>query len=166
MTGHIGLLSVAAGPYFATVDAFGSVADSPQAILRRSENVREAADLVSANAERLALKPVHALPSRGGVCRSAPTGSSLVETTVGPGTLWVRVASGTPAELDLRRFASAYRFVREGNPTPAYALAYHLPQLAAGTPLTLNLPRDRSSVPWRARVVGGQGVRLCYVKSP
>jgi hypothetical protein len=157
-----GLSGVSAGPYFSAIDAFGSPADTPQAILRRPEEVREAADLIVANAERLALKPASGLPPRNATCRSAQTGTGLAEATVGPGTLWVRVAPGTPAELQLRRFASAYRFLRQGNPPPAY----HLPRLAAGTAMSLNLPQDRSSVPWRVRVVGGRRVRLCFGRSP
>jgi hypothetical protein len=162
LTGHGGLLSVSAGPYFSAVDAFGSPADTPQAILRRPEEVREAADLILANAERLALKPARVHPSRNAICRSARTGTGLTEVTVGPGTLWVRVAPGTPAELQLRRFASAYRFLRQGNP-PA---GYHSPRLAAGKAMTLKLPQDRSNVPWQVRVIGGRHVRLCFSRSP
>jgi len=158
LTGRNGFLSVAAGPYFSAIDSFGSIADSPQAILRQPAAVREAADLILADAERLSLEPTRRPPHPGASCRSRATGADLGETAVGPGRLWVRVAAGTAAELQLRRFASAYRLVATGVTAPQYGL----PGLKDGRARTLTVPADRSTIPWRMRIVGGRDVRLCF----
>jgi hypothetical protein len=145
--GNYSLLYVAARPYFSAVAAYGSAADSPQRILRRPEKVREAADLILAHAERLRLRPVGGLRVQGAACRSAPTGSALGQITLVAGTLAARIGPGPPARLELRRFASGFRFV-------VFALK-------PGTTGTLTLPRDRASIPWRVRLVGGRRVRVC-----
>lgn len=150
-------LIIAAGPYLSAVDAFGSSADSPAGILRRSESVREAADLVLSSAERLGLVPA-ALPAHAPGCRTAQDGAGLGELTLGRGTLTVRVQRGDPAELQLRRFASTYRFVRFGNAPPALGL----PRLQDGRALSVRLPKDASGIPWRARLVGGRQVVACF----
>jgi hypothetical protein len=141
------LQPISARPYLSAVDAFGSAADSPRAIMNRPEDVRQAADLVLARAERIGVRPVDELPSRGVTCRSAETGSGLGELVAGPGLLAVRLASGAPARLEMRRFASGYRFLRFG--------------LEEGGTVALRLPRDRARVPWRVRFVGGDGLRVC-----
>jgi hypothetical protein len=150
-------LVITAGPYLSAVDAFGSSADTPAGILRRSEGVREAADLVLSSAERVMQAPATLPPHRAG-CRTARSGSGLGELRLGPGTLTVRVQRGEPAELQLRRFASMYRFVRFGNAPPAFKL----PRLQDGRALSVRMPRDASEIPWRARVVGGRQVVACF----
>jgi hypothetical protein len=137
-------LPVSAGPYLSAVDAFGSPADTPEEILRRPEDVRQAADVVLAHAERLSLQPAGAAH-----CRSAAAGR---EVPVGPGTLTAGTGPGPSADLQLRRFASRSKLVR-----------FKVP---GGTTVRLQLPRDRSSVPWRAGLVGGQRPRLCAAGPP
>ena len=131
-------LPISAGPYLSAVDAFGSPADTPEEILRRPEDVRQAADVVLAHAERLAL-----LPARGARCQSA----AGAELPLGPGTLTAATGPGPAADLQLRRFASRSRLVRF--------------KVEGGTTVRLRVPRDRSTIPWRARLVGGQRARLC-----
>lgn len=143
--------------YFSAVDAFGSVADTPADILRRPEKIREAADLVLDTAEHLALTPTGILAAHAPGCRSAHDGSQLGEMTVGPGTLTVRVRRGYSAELQLRRFASDYRYVRLGNAPPPFAV----PRLQDGRAMILHLPRDGSSLPWRVRLSGGRAPVVC-----
>ena len=137
-------LPVSAGPYLSAVDAFGSPADSPEEILRRPEDVREAADVVLAHAERLRLQPAGAAR-----CRSAAAGR---EVPVGAGTLTAGTGPGPSAELQLRRFADRSRHVRF--------------TVRGGTTVRLQLPRDRSNIPWQARLVGGQRPRLCVAGPP
>jgi F0F1-type ATP synthase membrane subunit c/vacuolar-type H+-ATPase subunit K len=144
---------VIAGPYFKAIDTFGSPADDPAGILRRPEPVREAADLVLAFAERTYPAPSSAPESRSATCRSAGTGAGLREVAVGPGTLTLHLAPGPPAVMQLRRFAAEYRDVRSA-------------PLRGGTTASLTLPRDRSALRWRLRVVGGRGLRLCTSRTP
>ncbi|MDQ1741462.1 MAG: hypothetical protein QOE53_3114 [Pseudonocardiales bacterium] len=133
------LQPVSAGRYLSAVDAFGSPADTPAEILRRPEDVREAADVVLAHAERLSVAP-----GAGAGCRSTPTAA---EVAVGPGTLTAGNGPGPGADLQLRRFASRARFVRF--------------KVGDGATVRLKLPRDRSSLPWHVRLAGGQQTRLC-----
>jgi hypothetical protein len=153
------LVFVPAGPYFSAVDAYGSIADDSIALMRRPENVREAADLILAHSERLSLQPAVHLPAAGAACHLEAAGTDLGELAVGPGTLTLRVQGGSLAALELRRFASRYRFLRFGDaPAP-------FPSLQQGAPMALQLPRDRSRVPWRVRVVGGRQLRFCHTTS-
>jgi len=51
------------------------------------------------------------------------------------------------------------RFVRFGNvPRPLARV-----RLQDGITMGVDLPQDRSSIPWRVRVAGGREVRLCAV---
>jgi hypothetical protein len=59
----------------------------------------------------------------------------------------LRLPTGSGAELQLRRFASGYRFLSF---TPA-----------AWSAAELRLPRDNSSLPWHLRVLRAPSVRLC-----
>jgi hypothetical protein len=131
------LQPISARPYFSAVDAFGSAADDQQAILHRPERVREAADLIVAAAERLRLDRDGSVDT---ACGSAHDRKHLDEVVTGPGALTVCVGRGGLAELQLRRFASSYRYVR-------------FRDMPGGT-LVLRLPRDRSRIPWHARAVG------------
>lgn len=149
--GEIGNASVVgvltAGPYLSAVHAFGSSADTPRQILREPEKVREAADLILARAERLSLHPIRGHARPAGNCRSARSGADLKEVSLGPGRVTVQVAHGPPAQLQLRRFASSYRFDSFG--------------LSGGSASELRLPRDGSSLPWHLRVLGASGLRVC-----
>lgn len=161
-TGRNGLLSVSAGPYFETVDSYGSPADRPREILHRSEAAREAADLILGFAEQLRLQRISKIPVRGVACRVAVGGAELPQIVTGPSTLFVRNARGIPATLEVRRLAARYRFLEYGG----ISLDPHLPGLAEGAPLALSLPHDRSDLPCRIRVVGGHRVRLCVSELP
>jgi hypothetical protein len=146
--GNASLVDVlSAGPYFSAVRAFGSAADTPGAILRRPEKVREAADLILFHAERLSLRPLTAPTSATGRCRTARSGSALGAIAAGPGAVALKLAPGPSAELQLRRFASDYRFVGLG--------------LSGGESVALNFPRDGSSLLWHLRLLGGARLRLC-----
>jgi hypothetical protein len=158
LTNRNSLLGIEAGPYFRAVDAYGSPADRPADVVRESEPVREAADLVLADAERLKLSRGRPHPPEGASCRSAPRAADLREISVGSGALWVRVGRGTDAQLQVRRFARRYRFDSFG----ASGTAAGTLQLKSGRPALLSLPTDRSALPWRARLVGGQRVRFCF----
>jgi hypothetical protein len=150
-------VAVFAGPYLSAVRAFGSAADTPQGIMRRPEKIREAVDLVLSGAERLALMTFNGAPPPSSSCHSAATGAGLGVLTVPPGTLTVRVRRGTVAQLELRRFAARFKFVSTGN-VPA---VFGLPRLEDGRTLAVHVPRDTTTLPWRARVVGGQIVTVC-----
>jgi hypothetical protein len=155
--GNFNLLLITAGPYLSAADDFGSIADSPRDILRRPERVRQAVDLVLGRAEHLRLGPAAGIPSEGARCRTAASGAGLGEIAAGPATIVLQVAPGHDAQLQVRRFASGFRFLRFGGGGLAG------PRLDRGTPLALRLPRDRARLPWRMRVSGGRAVRLCVV---
>lgn len=151
-------IAITAGPYLSAVRAFGSAADRPPQLLRRPESIREAVDLVLAGAEGLKLLPSTGFNPLSAGCRSAADGAALGEFTLRPGTITVRVQRGSGAELQLRRFASAYRFVDLGQVVPA---VFHAPALQSGQPLKFRLPADTAAVPWHARVIGGRNVTVC-----
>jgi hypothetical protein len=77
---------------------------------------------------------------------------------IGPGRLIVRVQRGVPAQLQLRRFASAYRYLSFGNAPPPFARS----RLSDGKAMTMQIPRDSSELPWHARVAGGREVLVCH----
>lgn len=135
------LLVVAAGPYYAAADRFGSPADSSAQLLRRPERVREAADLVLVHAEGVG-PAATAAPLPPG-CADRAAGA---EYDSGPATVLVRPAQRAAAELELRRFAQRF------------ALRW---PLAPGATYSLRLPADRSSQRWHLRVLGGPGVAVC-----
>ncbi len=150
-------LIIAAGPYLSAVDAFGSAADRPGGIERRPEKIREAADQVLGGAERLGLGFAPSFDHHGPGCRSATDGAALGPLTLGPGAVRIQVHRGTPAALQLRRFASNYRWLSFGNAPPQFPI----PRLVSGRPMIMHVPRDRASLPWQARVVGGRNVVVC-----
>ncbi len=150
-------LYISAGPYFSAVAAFGSPGDTTAGLLRRPEPIREAADEVLASAEQLRLTADPAFNPRRPGCRSAVDGKELGELTLRAGSVAVRVAHGTAAELQLRRFASRYRYNRLGNAPPVF----RLPRFADGRPLILRLPADHAAIPWRLRLAGGRHVVAC-----
>jgi hypothetical protein len=130
--------------YFSAIDAFGSPADTPAQILRAPENAREAADLVIANAERLALRPA-SLPTTG--CSKLRPAGGGIELTVGAGTLVMRPAQ-TVQKIELRRFAVNYMFEALGPVT-------------RGATVALMFPPDRSTFAWYVRVVSSGPVVVC-----
>lgn len=152
LAGDFGLTVITAGPYFSAVDAFGSSAYSPRQILAEPEYPREVADLIVAEAERVVPSRSSSASPRGAVCRTSLTGTGNAQIQMGPGTVRVRDDGRDQAQLQVRRFASRYRF-----------LGFSVP---AGGAVAIRFPSDRATVPWHVRVVGGEKVTLCAVARP
>lgn len=138
------MIPIDARSYFSAVDAFGSPADGVAAILRQPDRVRQASDLVLARAERLELHPARS-PTRG--CHSQQPVGGGIDLTSGPGVIVVRPSRAQAPHVALRRFADAYNFVVLG-------------PVAPGT-VSVDLPHDRSSLPWHIRVLTAAPVVLC-----
>ncbi len=122
-----------AGPYLAAADRNGSFAFTLAELRAQSEGVREAADATLAQALRLHLAP-------------APGGPRRCLRAAGPVDLAVRppglvLSSSAPQAVMLRRFA--------GTGT------VDLGTLAPGKFVTLAIPTDRASDPWRLVTTAG-----------
>ena len=156
-----------AGPYLAAVDAMGSPADRPRAIAAEPESVRLWADVVLGHALPVSVatgtagvRPSGEAPRvRGvdrarvrvhGACAVLPAGSArtgVVFEPTAPNNL-IRVGKGSSATVYLRHFASSsYAF------TPG--------TVDGGTAAVLDIPMDRSAIPWHVRVSAAQTLEIC-----
>jgi hypothetical protein len=140
-----------AGGYFAAVRDLGSPALTLQELQRAPEAIRLRSDSVLAHAERLVLTAGKGSASISCLRREPGRGSTVAELTAAPGsTIAVQAAPRAPGPLvSARRLADEYGAAPVG-------------QLAPGVTAALELPRDRApSLPWRIRVLGGRGFRVC-----
>lgn len=145
--GDHNLTLVTAGPYFSAVDEWGSSADRPQEILRSPEFVREAADLVVATGERLALFPAKLVHVNTSVCGSAQAQTNSGDALARPGDLVIARFGSLAGQFELRRFGSLFRYLHWRIPARVF--------------VATRLPVDRSTVPWHVGMLGGAGARLC-----
>lgn len=143
--GNPNVTQIDAGSYFSAIDAFGSQAFSVMALEHQPNGVREDADVVLINAERLALRPT-SLP-RTGCTRTAPVDGQISLTT-GPGTVVLKPTRGSIPTVVVRRFATSYA-------PPG------LGQVAAGAVAGLSLPRDQATLPWQIRLTAADPVIVC-----
>jgi hypothetical protein len=139
------MVPIDAGPYFSAIDAFGSAADSVSTILMQPEDVKEAADLVLAKAEGLALRPT-GLSAQ--TCLQRDPAGGGIDVTSGPGTIVLEPLRGEISDVAMRRFADAYQYVTLGS-------------VSSRKSVSLRLPPDRSSLPWQIRIVTTSQVRIC-----
>lgn len=140
-----GDVHIPAGLYLKMADDSGSPAFSQTELASAPEYARAFADATLARAEGLALQPAGSSPASG--CRELDAGSSTA-AELGPGTVVLEAPPGSSAQVRLRRFAQA-----------SYPVA--LGRLTAGAPEQLNLPQDRSEVPWQLLVTGQGQVTVC-----
>jgi hypothetical protein len=134
-----------AGAMLSAFDRNGSFAFTVPELVAQSEQNREAADSTVVAAERLALAPASGrVPARG--CRrlSAEGGAPVELTVRSPGVI---LRSSRTSPVTLGRFAD----------TPTVAVG----TLRPGTSYALQIPRDFSSVPWRASVPPGTPLTAC-----
>jgi len=139
-------LPVQAGPYLEAVDRFGSYAFSGAELLQQDTELRESADRVLGDAERLALRPA-AVPPSGWGCDEVAAGAS--RELISPSEVILQADQAT--EVRLGRFAAGY--------------PVNLGELTPGEPAALSIPRDAESRPWRMAIDGGGTTRVC-VSSP
>jgi hypothetical protein len=161
-TAYVG---VQAGPYFSAVEAFGSPAFSAAQIAAAPAAARLAADKVlgralgittglvagspagSGPAPRV-VGPPGVLLGRHGTCVSVgPFGGSAPILDLPPGGAIVRSSSTAGTELRLRRFSSIFPL--------------DLGELPARRTELIDIPADRSTVPWQLQVAGAGPVTIC-----
>jgi hypothetical protein len=143
--GNPNVTQIDARSYFAATDTFGSPADSVTTLLRQSDAVRQAADLVLVNAEQLALRPA-SLPARG-CMRSQPV-AGTIQLASGPGNVVLHPVRAGISRVSLRRFASTYMSAAVG-------------PVAAGATVALSLPHDRAALPWHVGITVSTPVVAC-----
>jgi hypothetical protein len=151
------LVAIQAAPYLSAVDAFGSPAYSEQELASGSQLARGMADRTLASALGIGLRSARRGSSapesgrdRGRGCRTVeatPTGSTALELRPGRFTLQDRSAPG--ALVELARFSSRPSLSR--GPLPP------------GRVVSLEIPRDLSTRPWRVGFRGSARVTLCDV---
>lgn len=143
---------VAAGPYFAAVDEWGSPAYSLAELEAAPAEGRHFADLVLAAALPIGhtTKPGFAPGAVKGCVGVAPGQVATREVPLGPGTATVEVSPGEAASISLRRFAGDEEF------------PVALTSAPGGTTTTITIPRDRASNPWYLHVEAPQLVRVCH----
>jgi hypothetical protein len=136
-----------AGAYFSAADAFGSPAWPESELASSGEAERQSADQLLANASGLRLAPATRSGQGPRTCLNvpkSPTGSR--PQPLPPGTYTLTSPTETSG-VHLGRFAVS----------PAVDLG----SLPPGRTVTLVIPSDRSSRPWRLVVVGSGGLSLC-----
>jgi hypothetical protein len=159
-------LHFTAAEYFAAIDEFGSPALSQVQLAGAGEAEREQADQVSARAVRAELRPGPSAGPRlgpppevalasGGVARTrgncvsfrpGPAGTPVLQLRLRRGQgLRLRTAPETELNVSLARFASA--------PTAS------LPPLRGSA--ALEIPTDRSAVPWVASIPATSPLLAC-----
>lgn len=139
-----------AGAYISAVDAFGSPALTESQLASSSEANRATADLVLASLLSVRLTPISEAERLGVPRRRChSTGSKYAArqwAPLHPGVNWV-TANQAPASLWLARFADV----------PWVALG----SLGRGRVGAINIPRDRSTRPWRLEALGHGSVTVC-----
>jgi hypothetical protein len=158
------LVPIDAGSYLTAVDDFGSPAESPAELASATEGVRERVDVVLAQALPLTTipqsdatggsgrAPTAAAPIEGartqGSCLLIPAGGAAGGAPlVLSGSTLIRVGTGAPATLALRRYAED--FALKGG------------SLGAGATTLLSFPRDHSDVPWQIELSAAQSISVC-----
>jgi hypothetical protein len=134
-----------AGPMLAAFDRNGSFAFSVPELVAQPEEDREAADSTVVGAERLGLAPTSGRVPAHGCHRLTAKAGAPVELTVRPPGVTLRSARTAPVMFG--RFAD----------TPTVAVG----TLRPGTSYALRIPRDLSSVPWRASIPAGRPLTTC-----
>ena len=146
--------------YFPAVEDFGSPADSPAELLRRPPRERMVADETLVRALELRAERATAVRTGGppprvltadGTVRNRRSclvhrGGGALELVAPPTGILVSIGGGPPAVVRVRRFADQYR---------------EAPIATVSGSAAIQLPRARSTVPWRARVSGPARVRVC-----
>jgi hypothetical protein len=163
-------LIVRAQEYFAAAKELGTPAATASQLASYPEDVRQAADVETARADRAGLEPSESettgnlapevnstsggTTSRRGACavfRPSPATASgersELSLTLPPAGILLR-AEGSPATIALRRFADDF---------PSEPLA----RIAADRSVTLRVARDLATQPWHVQINPEGGVAAC-----
>ena len=132
--------------YYEVVDSYGSPAFTLDELSRQSEEVREGADRVLAEALALRLVPTEPPRARRRCDRvEPPLDSARFELPPGGATL--RVDAAAPASLSLSRFGDF----------PAAKVG----RISPGRTAALAIPTDAASTPWYGVITGAVSVTVC-----
>lgn len=136
--------------YFSAIDAYGSPAYPAESLASAPEGGRVAADMVSAAALEIALRPEPPGGDTGGCVDVAAAGDPNAPATVElpPGGAVIEAGSGAPARIGLRRYATG-RFPVD------------LGTVERGEAARLAAPADASQQPWEISVTSVEPVRVC-----
>jgi len=145
--------------YLSAADAFGSPAFSESELAASAEANRLAADRVLASAEGINLLPLvpgsHQIAQEAGRCDTFTGGSQpgSAAATLGPGDYTLRARKLPAAAGEVRAPVHLARFADE----PLVDLGV----VSTRAPKVLDIPRDRSSRPWRLFWPLGSAVKVC-----
>ena len=135
--------------YFSAVDAFGSPAYSLDELASAAEGGRVAADLVSAAALRVRLKPAPADARHLGCVDVAPADPAAPATVaLGGQAALIYASRRARARIGLRRYAAA-------------SFPVDLGTSRGDGVSSLRIPPDRSRQPWELSVASEKTVRVC-----
>jgi hypothetical protein len=140
------LAIVGAGSYLEMERAHGSPAYGEDELASAPEYGRLQADVVLAAALPVRSTVVDGESAARGRCTRLAAGGG--EAELSPGRSVLELDPGPPARLALRRFAVGEFPVK-------------LKRLPGGSSLVVSIPRDRSTRPWRLRVLSTQPSRVC-----
>ena len=152
---------VVAARYFPAVAAYGSPADSEAELRGRPADARQAADIVSMRALRVALTREGA--AGAGPCTRVP---DPVDMELPAGGLVIRNRGDAPVTVKVRRFGDAFAVGAPGRakfPLSLFRPLLEAPELAVprGEDLRLVVPPDRAQAPWRVGMRGGGRTLAC-----
>ena len=131
--------------YLSAVDAYGSPAYTGEALVGAPEPARDGADRTLAAALGIGLEPA---TGDGGNCDAVELADGPVTLSLRPPRTLLLSATHGEATAMLRRYAQESFPVRLG-------------KLSEGSPQVLDLPADRSSVPWQLQLDGATPVFVC-----
>ena len=135
-----------AANYYELVDRYGSLALTLDELSRQSEEVRQGADRVLAQALALRLVPTEP-PRARRRCEQVEAPFETARFELPPGGATLRVDAAAPASLSLSRFADV----------PAAKVG----RISPGRTAALVIPTDAASTPWHGGTTGAVSVTVC-----
>jgi hypothetical protein len=141
------VVSTPAGEYLDATARYGSPGFSVDELAEQPEEVRAVADLILVSALAIALEPATAAGTNFGDCQRIPSAGGAVAVELPNGGASVRMLSAAGGALSVGRFADV----------PSAEIG----ELPPGAPVTLDLPADSSSTPWRVLVATPEPLDIC-----
>ncbi len=143
-------ITISRGAYLAATRDHGSPAFSEAELLARSEQERQAADAVLAEASRIGLRRADPLSAIAACRFLSTTGPGHGGVSLRPGLFDLENPGAAGARVRLGRFARGFRV--------------GLGRIPPGDARSLAIPRDSSPRPWMLHVASGS-VRVCRQQS-
>lgn len=154
IAGTPSLINVEAGRYLEDVREFGSPAYSTTELTNAPEDARKQADIVLVHALPVTTEIKTGAAGRAVVlrrpCTTVPGGAgpSTPPLPVRPGVINIKLGTGAPGTIRLRRFAvSEY--------------PYGVGGISGGSTAVVRIPSDRNARPWFLQVEASQSAEVC-----